>query len=170
VSGTATAIDPETFRHVMASFPAGVAVVTTVDGEGRPYGLTTTAVTSVSADPPLLLVCIDRSSRTLPFLRRAGRFAVNILESRHAAVAHRFASKDDEKFAGLSWTQTRDGSPVLHEHSSAWAELRLRQEIEAGDHVVLIGEVTAGDVSLDGGGGSLVYFRRRFGNWTALEL
>jgi flavin-dependent trigonelline monooxygenase, reductase component len=169
VIGTAKAIDPETFRQVMASFPAGVAVVTTVDEDGRPYGLTTTAVTSVSADPPLLLVCVDRSSRTLPFLRRTGRFAVNILESRHAAVAHRFASKDDEKFVGLAWMQTRDGSPVLHEHSSAWAETRIRQEIEAGDHVILIGEVTAGDVALDDGN-SLVYFRRRFGNWTTLDL
>jgi flavin reductase (DIM6/NTAB) family NADH-FMN oxidoreductase RutF len=169
MTGTATAIDSETFRQVMASFPAGVAVITTVDDEGRPYGLTTTAVTSVSAEPPLLLVCIDRSSRTLPFLLRAGRFAVNILESRHAAVAHRFASKDEEKFAGLAWTRTADGSPVLHEHSCAWAELEIRQEVEAGDHVILIGEVTAGDVALDAGG-SLVYFRRRFGNWTALEL
>jgi flavin reductase (DIM6/NTAB) family NADH-FMN oxidoreductase RutF len=169
VSSYPAAITAETFRHVMASFPAGVAVVTTVDDDGRPYGLTTTAVTSVSADPPLVLVCIDRSSRTLPVLLRSGRFAVNILRDGHAGVAHRFASKDDEKFTGLAWIPARGGSPILHESSGAWAETHIQQEIEAGDHVILIGEVTAGDVSL-ADTGSLVYFRRRFGSWTSVEL
>lgn len=80
-SSTVPRLDGQTFAQVMACWPAGVAVVTTIDASGTPRGLTTTAVTSVSLDPPLLLVCVDRTSRTLPALRYARAFAVNVLEA-----------------------------------------------------------------------------------------
>jgi flavin reductase (DIM6/NTAB) family NADH-FMN oxidoreductase RutF len=165
---TATRIDSETFQEVMANLPAGVAVVTALDSTGKARGLTTTAVTSVSLDPPLLLVCVDRYSRTLPAIRHSGSFAVNLLAAAHAPVARLFASKVEDKFAEIAWAPGKNDSPILHHHSVAWAECRTRQEIDAGDHVVFIGEVTHGGVSVDARM-SLVYFRRSFGRWATLE-
>jgi flavin reductase (DIM6/NTAB) family NADH-FMN oxidoreductase RutF len=147
----------------MACFPAGVAVVTTLDADGTPRGLTTTAVTSVSLHPPLLLACVGRGSRTLPALRRARAFAVNVLDAGHAHVALRFGSKAEDKFAELAWTPGPDGQPILHDHCIAWTECRTRSEVEAGDHMILIGEVVYG--AADGDRDSLVYFRRDFGRF-----
>jgi flavin reductase (DIM6/NTAB) family NADH-FMN oxidoreductase RutF len=126
--GTEETIDAETFQQVMASFSAGVAVITTLDADDRPRGLTTTAVTSVSLEPPLLLVCIDRSSRTLPALLHARAFVVNVLDARHAPLAKHFASKAEDKFAALDWTNDESHLPILHEHTvvESTATLGLR--------------------------------------------
>jgi flavin reductase (DIM6/NTAB) family NADH-FMN oxidoreductase RutF len=152
--------------EVMAAFPAGVAVVTAHDAWGRPRGLTTTAVTSVSLAPPLLLVCVDINSRTLPAIRHSRAFAVNIIESRHAPVARHFASKLEDKFADAVWRPGPNGLPVLHQHSLAWVECRVDRQWVAGDHVVVVGEVLDG-AAIEGGGMPLTYFRREFGGFVA---
>jgi flavin reductase (DIM6/NTAB) family NADH-FMN oxidoreductase RutF len=161
------ALDGEAFRQVMAALAAGVAVVTSVDADGVPRGLTTTALTSVSLEPPLLLVCVGRESRTLPAIRHSGRFAVNLIDSVAAPVALHFASKVEDKFADAVWRPGANGCPLLHEHSVAWAECRTEREVEAGDHVVVIGRVDRG-----GSAGHervpLTYLRRRYGAWAAL--
>jgi flavin reductase (DIM6/NTAB) family NADH-FMN oxidoreductase RutF len=162
-TSTETRLDREAFQQLMACFPAGVAVVTTLDTDGTPRGLTTTAVTSVSLYPSLLLVCVGRGSRTLPALRRARAFAVNVLDAGNAHVALRFGSKAEEKFAQLAWTPGPEGQPILHDHCIAWAECRTWSEVEAGDHVIVIGEVTNGAAAYDRD--SLVYFRRNFGRF-----
>ena len=129
----------------MASYPAGVAVVTTLDTDGTPRGLTTTAVSSVSAEPPLLLVCVDLTSRTLPALRAGGRFVVNFLREGRSELARLFASKAEDKFAGVEWRPSATGMPVLEADALAWAECVTVHEIEPGDHVVLLGQVEDGD-------------------------
>ncbi len=149
----------------MSAFPAGVAVVTAFDVWNRPRGLTTTAVTSVSLDPPLLLICIDLQSRTLSAIREAGSFNVNIIDARHALIARRFASKIEEKFAGTAWRPGRHGNPVLHEHSLAWAECRIERELVVGDHVVFIGEILHAEVHEEERL-PLTYFRQGFGRWS----
>jgi flavin reductase ActVB len=156
------------FRRVMASLAAGVAVVTTVDAEGAPRGLTTTALTSVSLDPPLVLVCVGLESRTLPALRTSGRFAVNLVHASAVELAARFASKDEDKFAGSAWRPGVHGSPLLHEDVVAWLECRVVREIEAGDHVVLLGHVEHGDAA-DDELRPLTYYQRRFGTWAPDE-
>lgn len=161
-------VEAHVFRHVMGALAAGVAVVTTVEESGEPRGLTTTAVTSVSLDPPLLLVCVGRQSRTLPSLRRAGRFTVNLLDAEFSAVALRFASTLDDKFAELAWRPGSNGCPVLHEHALAWAECRTENEFEAGDHVVFVGHVVHADAST--GTSPLTYFRGRYGSWSPAEV
>ena len=93
------AVDRSTFFQIMSAFPTGVAIVTTVEEDGTPRGLTTNAVTSVSADPPILLVCVDKDSRTLPALRASRRFVVNFMRDDHAEICALFASKADNKFA-----------------------------------------------------------------------
>ena len=149
----------------MASFPSGVAIVTTAGADGTPYGLTTTALTSVSADPPTLLVCVDLSSRTLPVLRAAGRFVVNFMRAGRSDLCLLFASKAEDKFARVAWRRSQRGLPLLEHDAIAWAEVETEQELEVGDHVVLIGQVRDGGAH-EHGLAPLMYYRRSWGVWT----
>jgi flavin reductase (DIM6/NTAB) family NADH-FMN oxidoreductase RutF len=157
-------VDRETFAEIMGSFPSGVAIVTTLDEQGEPKGLTTSAVASVSAEPPLLLVCVDFTSRTLPALRAGGRFLVNFMRAGTAELCRLFASKAEDKFAAVAWRPTESGMPLLHEDAIAWAECVTVQEVEAGDHVVLVGQVETGEPPATGEQ-PLVYYRRVWGAW-----
>jgi flavin reductase (DIM6/NTAB) family NADH-FMN oxidoreductase RutF len=157
-------VDRDTFVEIMASYPAGVAIVTTLDADGTPRGLTTTAVSSVSAEPPLLLVCVDLTSRTLPALRAGGRFVVNFLREGRSEVARLFASKRDDKFEQVRWQATSSGMPCLAEDALAWAECVTVQELEPGDHVILLGQVEEGSGSADEDA-PLMYYRRSWGVW-----
>lgn len=154
-------VDRDAFFQIMSAFPTGVAIVTTLEADGTPRGLTTNAVTSVSADPPLLLICVDRNSRTLPALRQRRRFVVNFMRDDHAEICALFASKTEDKFSQIAWTPGVDGVPILHEGAVAHAECTTHDELEIGDHVVVTGLVEAGspptadDVPI-------VWFRRGF--------
>jgi len=158
------ALDKQTFFEIMASLPSGVAIVTTLDQDGTPRGLTSTAVSSVSADPPLLLVCVDLGSRTLPAIRRTGAFVVNFIREGRSDLCRLFASKHDDKFASVAWRLTRRGLPLLYADAIAWAECTAVREIEAGDHVVLLGEVEAGEGAAPDDV-PLMYYRRSWGIW-----
>src|SRR3954451_25464821 len=134
-------VERDTFVEIMASYPAGVAVVTTLDADGTPRGLTTTAVPSVSAEPPLLLVWVHLPSRPLPALRAGGRLVVNFLREGRSELARQFASKAEDKFEGVDWTPSSSGLPVLAADALAWAECVTVHELEPGDHVILLGQV-----------------------------
>jgi flavin reductase (DIM6/NTAB) family NADH-FMN oxidoreductase RutF len=157
-------VDRDTFGEIMALYPAGVAIVTTVDADGTPRGLTTTAVSSVSADPPLLLVCVDLMSRTLPALR-AGQFVVNFLREGRSELARLFATKRDDKFENAAWRRSDSGLPVLEEDALAWAECVTVHEFTAGDHFVLLGQIEAGASAASGDDAPLMYYRRSWGVW-----
>src|SRR5262249_21353064 len=101
---SAMTVARDEFFGIMSAFPTGVAIVTTLEPDGIPRGLTTNAVTSVSADPPILLVCVDRSSRTLPALLHSKRFVVNFMRDDCAGLCGLFASKADDKFDQVSWS------------------------------------------------------------------
>ncbi|NJD19626.1 MAG: flavin reductase family protein, partial [Gemmatimonadetes bacterium] len=117
----------------MGRFPTGVTVVTTLDGSGSPVGLTVSAFTSVSLDPPLVLVCIDHASASRPHLLAGRSLAVNILSSGQAAVASRFASEPSAgRFAEGAWRRGPGGAPVL-EGVAGWLACRLEVAHEAGD-------------------------------------
>jgi flavin reductase (DIM6/NTAB) family NADH-FMN oxidoreductase RutF len=158
------AMDTRAFFDIMGAAPAAVTVVTTVDRLGRAHGLTAAAVCSVSAEPPLLLVCIDRRSRTLPALRESRAFAVNFLRGDRADVAARFAARVVDRFDGIDWRPGESGVPILHRDSLAYAECRTTEEIDAGDHVVLIARVVAG-APPPAQSRPLMYFRHRYGPW-----
>jgi flavin reductase (DIM6/NTAB) family NADH-FMN oxidoreductase RutF len=155
------AIEEDLFRRVMGSFASGVTVVTTqVPGE-LPRGFTASAVSSLSLEPRLLLVCISNVSATLTAIRAAGGFAVNIMASEQQAVAHRFAGRVEAKFQGVAWAPGPLGLPVL-DGALGYAECRLTDTCPGGDHTILIGEVlTAGarDAS------PLLYFRGSYGGY-----
>jgi len=149
------------FFGIMSAFPTGVAIVTTLEPDGTPRGLTTNAVTSVSADPPILLVCVDRGSRTLPALTHSKRFVVNFMRDNCAELCSLFASKADDKFAHVSWTPGLGGVPILHDFAVAHAECATMEELEIGDHVVVTGLVESGRVpAIDDV--PIVYFKRGY--------
>ena len=111
----------QSFFDIMASFPSGVAIVTTLRGDDSPYGLTTTAVSSVTAHPPTVLVCVDLGSRTLAALRSRRRFVINFMGEGRSQLCLLFASKESDKFRSVAWRPTPSGLPFLHEDALAWA-------------------------------------------------
>ena len=131
----------------MASFPSGVAIVTTLAEDGAPRGLTTTAVCSVSAEPPTILVCVDLASRTLAALRASRRFVVNFIGEGRSELCLLFASKAEDKFAHVSWRPTDSGIPLLADDVLAWADCATEHELEVGDHVLLVARVETGACS-----------------------
>jgi len=152
------------YRRLSGSFPTGVIVVTTRDPGGEPKGLTTQSFIGLSTEPPLMLVAIDKTARTLPALKHTGSFVLNFLKVGAEDVATRFASKADDKFAGIPWrpSSVAKGAPILHEHALAYAECTVVQEIESGDHWIFIGSVDGG---ADLGGTPLTYYRRIYAGW-----
>lgn len=160
------AVSRETFVEVMTSFPTGVAVVTTVDGAGLPWGLTSNAVASVSADPPMLLVCVSKTSRTLPALLERRGFLVNFMGEHAAAVCDRFASKanSEEKFATTPWRRSDAGHPHLTADSVAYADCETAAEVEAGSHLILVGRVLDARVTAPGRA-PIAYYRRSYRAW-----
>lgn len=156
-------VSREEFVAIMSAFPTGVAIVTTLDAHGAPRGLTTNAVCSVSADPPMLLICVDKTSRTLAALQHARRFVVNFLSDGGAEVSALFASKADDKFAQVEWEPGLGGVPLLTADALAIAECRTEEEIEAGDHLILLGVVEAGRPP-DPDRAPILYYRRSYGS------
>ena len=147
------------FRDAIGSFPTGVAVVTASGRDGH-AGLTTNAITSLSLDPVLLLVCFDNASRTLPVVRESRRFAVNLLRAGQEELARTFASKRvaEEKFAAATHT-VEHGVPVLDD-ALAWFVCELRELLPGGDHTIGIGEVS--ELDYDAAGEPLVFHRGRY--------
>jgi flavin reductase ActVB len=158
-------LDREPFFDIMASFPSGVAIVTTLGDDGTPRGLTTTAVCSVSANPPTIAVCVDLRSRTLVALRSRRAFVVNFMGEGRSELCLLFASKADDKFADVAWQTTGAGLPVLHDDVLAWAECSTVQELEVGDHVLLVAQVDEGGVHPEHAS-PLMYYRRSWGVWS----
>lgn len=131
---------PERFRDALSAYPTGVTVVTALGANG-PAGATANAVTSLSLEPPMMLACLDRGSRTLDAVRGAGRFGVNALAAGGEDLARRFARKDPEpaKWEGIGWSESA-GSPRL-EVALVWVACELRDLIDGGDHLILTGTV-----------------------------
>lgn len=128
------------FRAALAAYPTGVTVVTAI-GPNGPSGATANAVTSLSLDPPMMLACLDRGSRTLGSVRAAGLFGVNGLAAGQQGLALQFAGKhpEAEKWGGVEWAESQ-GSPRLRE-ALIWIACELRDLIDGGDHLIVTGSV-----------------------------
>ena len=150
--------DPELFREVFGRFATGVAVITSSGPVGA-GGMTANALCSLSLDPLLALVCFENRARTLPIVRDAGRFAVNILSAEQEDLAGVFASKlpEAEKLDGVAH-RIECGLPII-EGSLAWAACELRELIAGGDHTIGIGKVVALGL---GGGQPLLWYEGRY--------
>ena len=154
-------VDSELFREVFGRFATGVAVITSAGpaGEG---GMTANALCSLSLDPLLALVCFENEARTLPIVRDAGRFGVNVLSSGQQDLARVFASKlpESEKLEGVDH-RLQAGVPVI-DGSLAWAACELRELIGGGDHTIAIGEVVSMGL---GEGEPLLWYAGRYHSW-----
>jgi flavin reductase (DIM6/NTAB) family NADH-FMN oxidoreductase RutF len=157
-------IDGSEFRRVMGHFATGVAIVTARRPDGSPCGLTVNAFTSVSLDPPLVLVCIERAAMTHDQIVESGSFVVNVLEEeRGELLARRFSTFGvSDKFDGVAYRAETSGAPVL-ESALAWLDCRVRETVAAGDHTIFLGEVLDADARE---GRALVYYRGGYGRFS----
>jgi len=160
-SSAADGVDRARFFALMSAFPAGVTIVTTLDEQAQPRGLTCTATCSLSADPPLVLVCIDKKSNTLPALRHTRRFAINYLYAGRDELSNRFATRTPDKWRDVAWRPTEHGIPWLYADSLAYAECCVVSEFDGGDHLIVVGRVVGGEAAPPGTQ-PLIYFRRAY--------
>jgi flavin reductase (DIM6/NTAB) family NADH-FMN oxidoreductase RutF len=155
------AVDPMEFRRALGCFATGVTVITAMDREGNPRGLTANAFSSLSLEPTLILVCVDHRSDTFPVIGQASAFAVNILGEEQREVSQRFAGKGADKFAGVPYRAGGTGAPII-EGALAVIECLVESAHEAGDHTIFIGRVQSVE---HGAGKPLLFFR---GNYASL--
>lgn len=149
------------FREVMASFPTGVTVITTVGENGAPIGLTANAVSSVSLDPPQLLICIGKERFTAKAIHAHQAFAVNFLARAQLDLAQRFASPIADKFAGVTIKTGWKELPLI-EGTLASAECEVQKTMDVGDHFIFVGLVRRGSAVP---GDPLMFFRREYAGW-----
>ena len=135
-----TVINADDFRRACGLWATGVSIVTSVDGQGKPFGLTMNAVTSLSLDPPMFLVCVDKGSDTLKAILDSGVFCVNVLAQGQQALSDRFAKKGDDKFSGIEHEAGSTGAPVLAGTLLA-IECTVKAVLPGGDHEIFCGEV-----------------------------
>ncbi len=154
------AVDASSFKQVLAQFASGVTIVTTTH-DGAPYGMTVAAFSSVSLEPPLVLVCIGKSATSCEPIKLAQKFAVHILAVEQEPLGTKFSSKNTmaERFDGLAYRTGATGVPVL-EGSLAHVECEIAEALEAGDHWIYVGRVMAAEARSDGD--ALLHFRRAF--------
>jgi 3-hydroxy-9,10-secoandrosta-1,3,5(10)-triene-9,17-dione monooxygenase reductase component len=158
VSDTPTAIDPSHFRTVLGHFCSGITVITAMD-EGTPVGMTCQSFASVSLDPPMVLFVPGKTSASWARIRGAGHFCANVLGEEQEDLSRVFASKVDDKFAGIGWRPGASGAPIL-EGVLASIDCTVEHVYEGGDHDIVVGRV----LELDGAaGGPLLFFRGGYG-------
>ncbi len=139
-------LDQQQFRQLMGRFATGVTVVTLAGENGTPYGLTVNAFTSVSLDPMLVLICIDKKVGGYALFKPGRSFAVNILAEDQKEISNRFASKDTDRFARLKYRTGTTGAPIL-DGVLAYLECQITRAYDGGDHTIFLGEVKAGHIS-----------------------
>lgn len=158
-----TPIDPKALRNAFGAFATGVTVITTRQPDGTPRGFTANSFTSVSLDPPLLLVCLAKTAHSADVFATAPHFAVNILAEDQKAVSGLFASRAPDKFAQCAWTPGPADMPLIDGALASFTAAR-HQLVDAGDHLILIGRIEAFSASE---GQPLGYFR---GNYFSIGI
>jgi flavin reductase (DIM6/NTAB) family NADH-FMN oxidoreductase RutF len=150
--------DPRTLRDALGCFATGVTVVTCLR-DGEPAGLTVNSFTSVSLEPPLLLVCIRKDASSAGALTAASHFAINVLQTGQQPASIRFATRDEDRFGATPWACGEAGAPILHESLGVF-ECERFAVYDGGDHHILVGKVEKAsfDAKLD----PLLYFRGRY--------
>ncbi len=136
--------NPRALRNAFGTYMTGVTVVTALDENDKPLGFTANSFASVSLEPPLVLVCLANTSSNYDVFANAQKFAINILSEAQIEVSNTFARPVEDRFATVNWQHGPHGSPIL-EDTSAWFDCAMHQTVDAGDHLILIGEVKAYD-------------------------
>ncbi|MCV7382049.1 monooxygenase [Mycobacterium alsense] len=136
---TAAPIDPRAFRQVLGQFCTGITIITTVHDD-VPVGFACQSFAALSLDPPLVLFCPTKVSRSFKAIQASGRFCVNVLTEEQKDVSARFGSKEPDKFAGIDWHASELGSPII-DRSLAYIDCTVASVHEGGDHFVVFGAV-----------------------------
>jgi flavin reductase (DIM6/NTAB) family NADH-FMN oxidoreductase RutF len=148
-------IEKTELRRVMGHFATGVTIITTRSNDGKIYGLTANAFTSVSLEPPLLLVCVDKKAESYPYFEESKVFTVNVLSDEQETLSRRFAVSGGPKFEGVAYRPGANGAPIL-EGAVAFIECKLAGAYPGGDHTIYLGEVQEAETS---DGKPLLFFR-----------
>jgi flavin reductase (DIM6/NTAB) family NADH-FMN oxidoreductase RutF len=151
-------IDAKDLRNVMGHFATGVTIVTTHDGNGTDFGLTANAVCSVSLDPPLLLVCVDKTADSYAAFGRSGVFAVNLLTAAQEPLSNRFATSGVDKFAGVTVKRGASGAALLPE-CLGYLDCRVTAAHDAGDHTIYVGVILMAEAA---SGDPLLFYRGKY--------
>jgi flavin reductase ActVB len=146
------------FCSACAKFPTGVTIVTVVDAQGCPHGMTASSFTSVSLAPPLVLVCVDHQATLLEHLRPSKYLGINILSEGQRQLSVHFARRGQDRFDGVDWTAGHHGVPLIPGALAA-LECQIERMVDAGDHAVLIAKVLRAEFR---DGRPLVYFGSRY--------
>lgn len=157
-------LDPIDFRNAMSRFASGVTIVATITDSGERWGFTASAFSSLSLDPPLILVCLDRRADCFEAFAEAEAFGVSILEAGQSAAAMTFATRGADKFAGVATSPGRVTGQPLVEGALSHIECRMNARLDGGDHVILLGEVVSASVSEVE---PLLHYNRNFGQFVA---
>jgi flavin reductase (DIM6/NTAB) family NADH-FMN oxidoreductase RutF len=155
-------IEPRDFRDTVGCFATGITIITTIEADGTPVGLTANSFTSLSLDPPMVLFCLDYKVASFDAFKPGGNFAVNILASEQQDLSNRFAKSGPDKWDGVKFDTWDSGCPILP-GCLASMECKVSSINEGGDHVIVIGEVVRmeraqGDVM------PLMYFKGGYAN------
>lgn len=156
-------VDQTDFRNAMARFASGVTVVTTKNAEGAPVGFTASAFSSLSLDPPLVLVCLQKDAESYPAFIAADNMAISILAAGQDETAWRFAKRGTDKFSGIAINQGEVTGLPLIAGALVQLECRIAERLPGGDHTILIGEVLRAQTDMDGE--PLLHFNRLMGRF-----
>ncbi len=154
-----TGHDPRTLRAALGCFATGVTVVTCLTDGAVPAGLTVNSFTSVSLDPPLLLVCLAKQASSTALLTAAQCFAINVLQTGQQPASIRFSTRDEDRFGTTPWSRGEAGAPILEESLCVF-ECERYAVHDGGDHQILVGRVVK--ASFDATVDPLLYFRGRY--------
>ena len=133
-------------RQALGSFPTGVTVVSCLDKNNNPLGFTANSFTSVSLDPQLISICIDKESFNIDTFSITEHFAVSILSESQQSISTTFATPNEERFKDIDWRSEDTGSPIIS-NAVAWFDCKTEQVVDAGDHLILIGKIISFDSS-----------------------
>lgn len=162
MSSSSTVIDSSRFREALGHYASGITVITSlIDGE--PIGFTCQSFHSVSMSPPLVSFSVMSGSASYPLIRRAGRFAVNILSDEQVAISNQFAQRGADKWRGIERRESPLGNPLIA-GSLHWLDCEIYAEHAAGDHLIVIGEVKALDLQEVAAAQPLLYFKGQYRN------
>ena len=151
-------IEPQELRRVMGHFATGVTIITTVDKNGVPNGLTANAFMSLSLNPPLVLISVDKGATCYNCFELQNGFTVNFLSEDQEEISRRFATKGADKFAGLKWHPGSNGAAVI-EGALGFVECKITQSHDGGDHSIVVGEIVNAGAS---GERPLLFFRGKY--------
>ena len=160
-------IDGRRFREVLGHYPTGVVLVTAIGVDGAPVGMIVGSFTSVSLDPPLVAFLPTLTSYTFGELRKAEVFCINVLSAEQEGLCRKFASRDEDKWAGVEWTPSPVGAPIL-QGAVAWMECSTESIVEAGDHYLVMGRVR--DLGVENPVAPLLFFQGGYGRFTMSSL